>query len=269
MGGSASFEKPAKAKVQSEKQDRDAGRTDSEHGLPVQPNRLLRLGALLRVNIYGSVSHGSRPVLAVHAVVIATVMSIAFITMVVGIAPKAGAFGRRGKPALPAEAAGTIPADTHYRVVEPKLREIEQAIDDVVAFLGAVVHELAITAFVGDEERRRLAGGEITWELDIDLGAIIKRADRTPAWLVAFDRVVEIQLIEGHAGNYGVGIAVIRSVDRRDLARQAVERIGPSDRGVIGGTSMAAGLEQIDSPVCGDHQIGAELGLVGLTKSKV
>ena len=163
------------------------------------------------------------------------------LTMIVGIAPKAGALGRFGQPALPAEAAGVFSADADHGVVEPKFGEIEQAVDHIVTLLGAIIYELAVAVFVGDKQRRCLAAGEIAWKFDVDFGTVIERADRTPARLVAVDGVVEIQLIEGNAGDDGVGIALIRGVDRRDLARQAVERIGPGNRGIVGGTLVIGG----------------------------
>jgi len=138
-----------------------------------------------------------------------------------------------------------------------QFRRGEQAIDDVVVLPHPMIDELTIALGPDHKQRRRLSLYDSTGHLDIDFRTVVKRGDRAPGRIVAFNRVTEPQSRDIHTSHDGS-----RSIRARILPAQRdqlILRILPGDRchlGLFRGTQF----QQIGAPVGVDHEIGDELG---------
>ena len=105
--------------------------------------------------------------------------------------------------------------------------------------------------------------GNSAGHLDIDLRTVVERGDRAPGRIVAFNRVTEPQSRDIHAGHNGR--RSIRACILPAQRNQLVLRILPGNRGHVG-LFRGTKLQEIGAPIGIDHEIGDELGLVGLTR---
>src|SRR5260221_13555053 len=69
----------------------------------------------------------------------------------------------------------------------------KQTVDDVVVLPHAVVDELTVAFGADDEQRRGLSPRNAAGHLDIDLGPVVERGDRTPGRVVALNWGAEPQ----------------------------------------------------------------------------
>jgi len=166
--------------------------------------------------------------------------------------------GRFPCPYSPRPPIGAADADCLLMLAtHAQFRRGEQAIDDVVVLPHSMIDELTIALGPDHKQRRRLSLYDSTGHLDIDFRTVVKRGDRAPGRIVAFNRVTEPQSRDIHTSHDGS-----RSIRARILPAQRdqlILRILPGDRchlGLFRGTQF----QQIGAPVGVDHEIGDELG---------
>lgn len=89
---------------------------------------------------------------------------------------------------------------------EPQFGRGEEPIDDHVMAADAIVDQFGGVAFgAHDEERGHLALADAARELNEDLSAVVKGAERPPRRAVPLDCVAEVDVGEIDAARHGLG----------------------------------------------------------------
>ncbi len=90
--------------------------------------------------------------------------------------------------------------DMLFLKAEAQLRGIEYSIYNVEAVPLPIIDQLRLAVRADDEQRGSFACRERRGELDISFLPIIERAPWPPCWLVAADRIAEIELLDRKPG---------------------------------------------------------------------
>src|SRR5665213_788288 len=167
-----------------------------------------------------------------------------------------------GSASLAGGAGPTGAGDPHDGLgllAEAQFRDVDQAVDNVVAAQEPVVDQLRLILWADQEQRRRLAGAEVCRELDIGLQAVIEDAQRLPAWAVPgvdrFDLVAQIPVVDARLAE---GRLHGRSTGGLLLAHLLL-RIIPGDDAGVGVTLAADGLQEVGPLVRGQDDVGPQI----------
>ncbi len=153
---------------------------------------------------------------------------------------------------------GTGNAHDLLRILpETQLGGRKEPVDDVIAAVDPVVDELVLAVRSDDEERRRLALVEPSWELDVDLVGVVEDAHRPPGRRVAADGIAETQVLDIEPAVDDTLGRLFRHCISPLERQQFVMGIAPGDRGHIR-LGRAGELQVIGAPVGDDDEISAQ-----------